>query len=360
MPQIGDRALGREAGIEHHDLEQLPGDDRRVFVTCIDYSPDHVERHDVTGELDAFLARTRPDWTVVRWIDIDGIGNHAVIRAFAEKYGLHPLAIEDVVRVPQRPKIEDYPASQVHHPRLFVVARMLRLVGGHLECEQISMFLGRNTLITFQETRGDVWDPIRERIQAAGSRVRANDASFLLYTLLDAIIDQCFPILEHYSDRLEDLEEAVLVTPSRQTIHQVHTIKRELLLLRRAAWPMREAIHNLQREPHECLSETTRTYLRDVYDHSVQIIELIETYREFATGLAETYMSSISQRMNEVMKVLTIMGTIFIPLSFLAGVYGMNMAIPETRFPGMYAVFWIVCALTAGGMIYWFKRRGWL
>jgi magnesium transporter len=288
------------------------------------------------------------------------VNNPSIVQAFAEKYDLHPLAIEDVVHVPQRPKIEDYPGCEDHHPRLFVIARMLRLIDGQLSSEQISMFVGRSTLLTFQEAPGDVWDPIRQRINTSNSRIRINDTSFLLYTLLDAIVDQFFPILEHFSDRLEDLEEQVLLQPAFDTLEQVHTIKRELLLLRRAAWPMRDAIHALQREPHECLSDNTRTYLRDVYDHTIQIIDLVETYREFGASLTETYMSSISQRMNEIMKVLTIMGTIFIPLTFLAGVYGMNMKIPEAQYPGMYPAFWVICFVTAAGMLMWFKRRGWL
>jgi magnesium transporter len=296
----------------------------------------------------------------VRWINIDGLSDMSAIRVFAEKYDLHPLAIEDVIRVPQRPKVEDYPSSTGHQARLFVIARMLEMIEGHLHSEQISFFLGRKTLLTFQEDQGDVWDSIRQRIGAKGSRLRQNDASFLLYALLDAIIDQCFPILERYSDQLEDLEDLVLSSPTGGTIQRIHAVKRELIVLRRCIWPMREVINSLQREPHECMSDVTRTYLRDVYDNCVQIIDLMETYREFATGLTETYMSALSIRMNEIMKVLTIMGTIFIPLTFLAGVYGMNMPIPENQYNWSYPAFWVVCLTTVGGMLLWFKRRGWL
>jgi magnesium transporter len=359
LPTMPSFRRGAGAGIEHHELSLVSGGEQKVFVTCIDYSPDKVHVQDVVDVQD-FLNQHRPEWSAVRWIDIDGISDPSIVRAFAEKYDLHPLAVEDVMHVPQRPKAEDYPSTNEHQARLFVIARMLRLLGTRLYCEQVSMFLGRSTLITFQEVKGDVWDSVRQRIETAGSRIRKNDASFLLYSLLDAAVDQCFPILEHFSDRLETLEDAVLLSPSRKTIEQVHTIKRELLLLRRAAWPMRDAIHSLQREPHECLSDTTRTYLRDVYDHSIQIIDLIETYREFAASLTDTYLSSMSQRMNEVMKVLTIMGTIFIPLSFLAAVYGMNMPIPENQFSWMYPTFWGICIATALGMVIWFKKRGWM
>ena len=224
----------------------------------------------------------------------------------------------------------------------------------------MSFFLGRNTLITFQEIQGDAFDAIRKRIRTRGSRLRQHDVSFLLYAMLDAIVDNYFPLLESFSDRLEDVEERLLTKPSSDILQEVHTTKRELLLLRRAVWPLRELIAQLQRDKHECLSETAQTYLRDVYDHCVQIIDLVETYREITDDLTETYISSISNRTNEIVKVLTIMGTIFIPLTFLAGVYGMNMPIPENRWAGSYFVFWAVCIAIAGSMLLWFRRRGWL
>ncbi|MCU0293896.1 MAG: magnesium/cobalt transporter CorA, partial [Thermoanaerobaculaceae bacterium] len=286
----------------------------------------------------------------------------------AIKYDLHPLAIEDVLHLSQRPKLDAYDAASEHQARLFVIVRMLQLVEDRLESEQVSIFLGHKTVLTFQEAPGDVWDPIRTRLQTRGSRLRQNDASFLAYALIDAIVDHCFPILEHYGDRLEELEDSILERPTSSVISEVHTLKRELLLLRRALWPMREVVHTLQREPHECMSDTTRTYLRDVYDHTVQIIDIIETYREVATALAETYMTSVSTRLNEIMKVLTIIGTIFIPLTFLAGVWGMNFgdSMPETLhaaeyFPWIYPVgFWALCLATAAGLYAWIRRRGWL
>lgn len=360
LPSLDRRGVGAAAGIEPHELTVSATGEDKVFVHCIDYCPDQVQLADVTENVAGFLASHRPPWTVVRWINIDGIQDQTIVRRFAEKYELHPLAIADIIHTPQRPKVEDFPGTAAHHPRLFVIARMLRMVDGQLVSEQVSMFLGRNTLITFQESPGDVWDAVRHRIDTDGSRLRVNDASFLLYALLDAIVDQCFPILEHFSDALEDLETVVLEAPTRDTIQTIHKVKRELLLLRRAAWPMREAIGHLQREPHECLSETTRTYIRDVYDRSVQIIDLIETYREFAASLTETYLSSMSQRLNEVMKVLTVMGTIFIPLSFLASVYGMNMEIPESQSPWMYPAFWAICFAITAVLLVWFRRRNWL
>ncbi len=261
----------------------------------------------------------------------------------------------------QRPKLEPYTAEGGRPPHLLLIVRMLQHTKAGLESEQISMFVGQEIVITIQESPGDIWDPIRARIEKAGSRLREHDASYLAYTLIDAIVDHCFPVLEHYGDRLEELEDLVLEHPDRSTIQEVHAVKRELLLLRRAIWPMREVVNAMQREPHECVSETTRTYLRDVYDHLIQIMDIIETYREVGTSLTETYMTSMSNRMSEVMKVLTIIGTIFIPLTFLAGVYGMNMHIPENQWIGSYPIFWGVCITLAGGMLIWFRRRGgWL
>ena len=384
-------------GVEPTELGASTTHPERARVTCIDYGPDEYRFEEVTDQ-EAFLARHRPDWCQVRWINVDGLSDPEVIRALALKYELHPLAIEDaVLHLSQRPKVEAYgrdracltdaaarqaesaaaacaPATPLTqglpenpaNARLFVVCRMLALSDGHLHSEQISIFVGHTTVITFQETRGDVWDPIRARIRKAGSRLRENDASFLVYSLVDAIVDHCFPILEHYGDRLEELEDLILTAPSRETIQDLHQLKRELLLVRRAVWPMREVVHALQRDRHECVSDTTRTYLRDAYDHVVEIIDLLETYREVATGLTETYMTSMGHRLNEVMKVLTVIGTIFIPLTFLAGVYGMNFAhMPEVHgryaYPWVYPIgFWGACAAIAAGLLWAFRRRGWL
>jgi magnesium transporter len=350
---------GKRPGIAIADLESMPAPAVRVPITCIDYAQDRVEKHQIT-ELGAFIKSRRPEWVKVRWINVDGLDDPETIRALAIKYGLHPLAIEDMMTTGLRPKVEPYPAQDGRPPHLFLIVRMIQLVKGSLDSEQISMFIEGETLLTFQEAPGDIWDPIRARIEKSGSRLRELDASFLSYTLLDAIVDHCFPVLEHYGDRLEELEDLVLDRPDRGTINEIHQVKRELLLLRRAVWPMREVVNTMQREPHECMSDVTRTYMRDVYDHLIQIMDIIETYREVGTSLTETYMTSMSNRLSEVMKVLTIIGTIFIPLTFIAGVYGMNMPIPENQSHMAYPVFWCICITLAGGMLYWFRKRGWL
>jgi magnesium transporter len=351
---------GSAPGLGPRDLSALPSTPGTARITCIDYSPDNAHVEEVRN-LPEFIARHRPDWSAVRWINVDGLSDLAVVQALAEKYHLHPLAVEDVLHVPQRPKVQAYEGDGDYQARLFVIVREIELRDGLLHTEQVSMFVGHKTVLTFQETPGDVWDPVRQRIKAAGSQIRRADASFLAYSLIDAIVDEAFPILEQFGDRLEELEDTVLQRPSPETIQEIHRVKRELLLLRRAIWPMREVLQKMQREPHECFSDITRTYVRDVYDHAVQIIDIVETYREVASGLTETYMTAISNRMNEIMKVLTIMGTIFIPLTFLAGVYGMNFHhFPELEWPYAYPLFWAICLATVVGMVIWFRRRGWL
>jgi magnesium transporter len=359
MPRVTMPAPGTAGGIEAAELSARASWPGRVVVTCVDYSSEQVEIQEV-DHIDEFLARHRPEWVRVRWINVDGLTEMEILRAFAEKYQLHPLAIEDMVQPVERPKVEDFPGSTDQPGRLFVIARAIDERDGSLHSDQVSLFLGRTTLLTFQDVHRQDLEPIRQRIRNPESRVRRSDVSFLLYVLLDSIVDRYFPLLERYSDRLSDIDEELLERPTRATLQRIHAIKRELLLLRRAAWPLRDVISQLQRDRHECLSDTAQTYLRDVHDHCVQIIDLIETYREISNGLAETYVSEVSNRTNDTVKVLTIIGTIFIPLTFLAGVYGMNMPIPENGSSLAYPLFWVTCLVVAGAMVLWFRRRGWL
>jgi len=274
-------------------------------------------------DLEKFLAASHPEDRVVRWVNVDGLHPYIVNR-FREVYGFHTLAAEDVLHVPQRPVLEwedDY---------IFVIARMLTLADERLVAEQVSMFVYDRTLITFQERKGDVWDSVRERIHTEGSRLREQGCCYLLYTLLDAIVDQNFPILEHYGDVLEQIEAEVTHSPTTEMLRRIHSVKRDLVGLCCVMWPMRDLTDTLQRDEHAKLTKFTRTYTRDVYEHTIQIIDIIESYREMSSSLTDLYMSAVFNRMNEVMKVLTIMASFFIPITFLAGVYGMNFeAIPE-------------------------------
>jgi magnesium transporter len=351
---------GAAPGIEHDEIVGLAGEGGDVSITCIDYSPENVSVQEVEDLVD-FLGRHRPDWSAVRWINVAGLSNLNAIHALATKYDLHPLAIEDVLDCRQRPKIESYGGQDSEfQARLFIVTRLPEIKDGKLADNQISIFVGHSTVLSFQQSDSEIWQPLLLRIIANGSRLRRSDAGFLAYSLLDAVVDSYYAILEHYSEHAEDLEDSIIEHMQTEIIGEIHQLKRDLQLLQRMMWPMREVVSSLQRDPHECISDTSRVYLRDLYDHVVQIMDIIEKNRELASDLTETYMSSLSNRMNEIMKVLSIIGTIFIPLTFLAGVYGMNFNyFPELGYVWAYPVFWVVCILLTTFMLL-FRRRKWL
>ena len=359
IPRLNMPPPGSSPGIEAHELSARTSTDAPVRVTCVDYCPEQMQIEQVS-DLNNFLDQHRPAWSRVRWIQVEGLSRMESIRAFAEKYQLHPLAIENMLIASNQPKLEDYPGSDELPGRLFIVGRMVKMDGDALSSEQVSLFLGRSTLLSFQDSTSPVFESIYHRIEVPGSRLRTHDVSFLLHALIDAIVDSYFPALESFGECLEELDDELRARPDPNRLQRIHEVKRNLVLLRRSIWPMRELVAHLQRDKHECLSETTLTYFRDVYDHCAQIIDLLETYREIAAALTETYMAVVSNRMNEIMKVLTVITTIFIPLSFLAGVYGMNMPIPGNEWVGTYPVFWIVCIAIAGVMLALFRRRGWL
>jgi magnesium transporter len=278
---------GAAPGIEHDEIVGLPGGTGQVLIACTDYSPAQVLIQAV-DDLDEFLGRHRPEWSAVRWISVAGLSDMNAIHALATKYDLHPLAIEDLLHSGHRPKVESYGGEDSELlARLFIVTRVLQIKDGRLQHEQVSIFVGHHTVLTFQAARGEVWELICQRIKVKGSRLRNNAASFLAYSLLDAVVDSSFPILEYYSDRAEELETMILERARPNLISEIHQLKRDLLLLHRAIWPMRKVVATLQRDLHECLSDTTRVYLRDLYDHVTQIIDIIETYREIATDLTD-------------------------------------------------------------------------
>ncbi|MEK7388319.1 MAG: magnesium/cobalt transporter CorA [Elusimicrobiota bacterium] len=360
--RFGKKTPGTAPGLRPEELERLvpPQPLTAAKVTVIDWSPERVEMRGVL-DLEGFMASHRPVWTAVRWINIDGLGDLQVIEALAKKYELHPLAVEDLLNTATRPKADAYGGDPQVAARLFLVTRMIELKNDKLESEQISIFLGHKTVLTFQETSGDVWDPIRQRINAPGSRLRSGDASFLVYTLLDAIVDHVFPVLEHYGDRLEGMESRVVTGREPDILRDIHRLKRELLLLRRALWPMRDMVHQLQGERHECLGEAARTYMSDLHDHVVQTMDILETYREVVAGLAETHLSAVNNRLNEVMKVLTVISVVFIPLNFLASVFGMNFEhLPFKPAAWAFPGFMVICLLIIFVMLGWFRRREWI
>lgn len=344
---------GSAAGIEHREDLATPPPPGKVLIRCIDYSPERVEDRAIQ-DLEAFLAEPRPEWVAVRWVNIDGLYPYVVNR-LRETYNFHTLAAEDVLHLPQRPRVEAYPGH------LFIVTQMIAVANQSLHCEQLSAFLFPGTVLTFQEDPGDPWQPVRDRIHAAGSRLRQSSADFLLYALIDALVDHLFPILEMYGDKLESLEIDLLRRPTPELISRVHVVKRELLMMRRALWPMRQMAEDLRRDQADRFTEATRMYLRDVYEHTVHAMDILETFREVAIGLTELYMSALSVRLGEVMKFLAVFAAIFSPITFLAGVYGMNFdVLPELRWRYGYALFWAACAVLTVGPICYFRRKGWL
>jgi magnesium transporter len=300
---------------------------------------------------------THLDTESVSWLDVQGLGSEDVLKSLGEVFELHPLVLEDIVNVPQRPKVEDY------EDQLLIITQMVipkpKEVGFWLE--QVSLILGKHYLLTVQEEESlDCFQSIRDRILANKGSLRDRNADYLAYTLWNAIIEGYFPVLEIYGEQLESLEEEVLVDASNYTLSRIHQLKRELLALRRAIWPQRDAINTLIRDESLLISADVRLYLRDCYDRIVQIIDIVETYRELASSLTDVYLSSVSNRMNEVMKVLTIISTIFIPLTFIAGVYGMNFDnMPELKVSWAYFVVWSVMIAIGLSLSYYFWRKGW-
>jgi magnesium transporter len=297
---------------------------------------------------------------LVVWLNVDGLGDADKVLRIGEIFGLHRLALEDVLNTHQRPKVEPYGEHR------FIVAKMVEWKD-RLETDQLSLFLGQDFVVTFQEKPGDGFGNVRERLRAGRGLLRKSGPDYLAYALLDAVVDGYFPVLEVYGEGLEALEDRIVLELPRDCLLHIHETRRDLLTLRRAVWPLREAINQLLREADTPIQKETRLYLNDCYDHTVQIMDLVETYREVASGLMEVYLSSMGNRLNEVMKMLTIIATIFIPLTFVAGVYGMNFDpdsspwnMPELRWFYGYPACLLVMAIIAGVLLFYFKRRGWL
>ena len=325
-------------------------------ITIIDYGPDRFEEKVIERVED--LARYRNTSTVT-WINIEGLHDIALIETIGRLFNIHRLTLEDIVNCGQRPKIEDYGS---YH---FLVMRSL-IYKEELETEQISFVLANNYVLTFQEVPGDSFEAVRQRIRKEGGQIRTMGSDYLVYALIDALVDEFFPVLEKHGEKIESLEDEVVLRPSPQVLHEVHQIKRDLLVLRRAAWPERDLISAFQREESHLIQPETRVFLRDCYDHTVQVIDMIETYRDLASGLQEIYLSSISNRLNEVMKVLTIISTIFIPLNFIAGIYGMNfnpeaspLNMPELNWYFGYPFALGMMAIVALFLVRYFRKKGW-
>ena len=291
----------------------------KVKISIIDYNQDHWEEKKVDSIEECFAYKDTP---TVTWIDIEGIHDAAVMEKVGEYFGLHPLILEDIMNSEQRPKMDDLDDV------VFIVAKMLYYDENQTEItiEQISFVLGQNFVLSFQERSKDVFAPVRERIRKAKGRIRSMGPDYLVYALLDGIVDHYFVVLEAFGDRIESMEDELLSQPSSDTLETIHKMKKELISLRKSVWPLREVIGSLERGEPQLIREKTQVFIRDLYDHTIQVMETVETYRDMMAGLQDLYLSSVSNKMNEVMKILTIVATIFIPLTFIAGVYGMNFS----------------------------------
>ncbi|MBN1804420.1 MAG: magnesium/cobalt transporter CorA [Sedimentisphaerales bacterium] len=326
----------------------------QVRISFIDYDEHNIQEKQVSKIEECFTLKATP---TVSWINIDGLHEVEVLEKLGKQFELHPLMLEDILNTDQRPKHEDF------DKHIFVVLRMLSFdeETQAIESEQISLVLGDNFVISFQERIGDVFDPIRERIRNAKGRIRKMGPDYLMYSLLDAIVDNYFVILEKLGDKIESMEDELVGDPTQKTLQQIHYLKREMIYLRRSVWPLRELISGMERSESPLIKESTDAYLRDLYDHTIQVIDTVENFRDMVSGMLDTYLSSLSNRMNSIMKVLTIIATIFIPLTFVAGVYGMNFEnMPELKWRWGYAGVWLVMLIVAGVMIFYFKRKKWL
>ena len=329
-------------------------------LDVIDYDKDHFERFSSNTPADAFKFENSERIT---WINIDGLNDTKEIEKLGEYYDLHPLILEDIANTNQRPKIDEYPDY------IFVVVKMLYFSKdngdgnyGNLINEHISLAMGKDYVLTFQESNEDVFDGVRDRIEHSKGRIRGAGADYLLFALLDAVIDQYFEVIDTIGDKIENLEDELFrAQPNDDVTFEIQELKRTILRIRRAVFPLREVLSRLEKIENNFIQEKTGSYFRDLYDHIIQVSENIDIYREMTWGLMDMYMTTISNKMNEVMKVLTIIATIFIPLTFIAGIYGMNFEfMPELQWKYSYFVLWGIMIVIFAGMLYYFRRKKWL
>jgi len=324
-------------------------------VDMVEYDETRLERRPVTSLDHCLIQKGVP---TVSWVNVEGLSDLEVLRHFGSCYGIHPLVLEDILATDQRPKAADYGEY------LYVVLKMIALddATGEIKSEQVSLVLGQNYLISFQEgLEGDVFEQVRARLDNEKARLRGMGPDFLLHALLDVIVDHYFLVLEKLSDRIEEIEDELIENPSTATVQAIYQLKRQMLFLHKAFWPLREVASSLQRRDSQLIRDTTVIYLRDLYDHTVQVLDTLETLREMLSGMLDIYLSSVSNRLNEVMKVLTIITTIFMPLAFVVGWYGMNFKhMPELDWVYGYPIVLVLCLVMAGGMLLYFKRKRWL
>ncbi len=349
--QIKAKEVGLPPGTLVHVGQQRT---EKPVITLIDYAPEHFETF---ANITVDKAISFKETSTVSWINMSGIHDVSLLEGFGKHFDIHPLALEDILNTQHRPKLEEFDSYSL------IILKMLFFdeQAQAIKTEQISLLLAADYVVSFQELEGDVFDGVRERLSRSNGRIRQRGTDYLAYALIDSIVDSYFHILEKVGDRLVQLEEDLISDPDSSMLKTIHHYKRELLLLRKSVWPLREVISQMHKEESPLISEGTQIYLRDLYDHTVQAIDTLEIYRDTITGLQDLYMSSVSNRMNEIMKVLTIMASIFIPLTFIAGIYGMNFEyIPELKWRWGYFAIWGVMISCIIGMLIFFKRKKWL
>lgn len=324
-----------------------------VRLRLFEYDAERLSEKTLQTISEAFPIRDNPP---VGWVNVDGLHDTELLAELRDHFDIHVLVMEDVVTFGHRAKMEEYDGY------LFFVLPMLTFDEDTLtvQVEQLSLILGPKWVLTFQERFGDVFEPVRERLRGAHGRIRQRGADYLAYALMDAVVDRYFGILEKLGDVAEDLDMMVMEMPAPEVLHRINHLKKELLLLRRSIWPLREALNAFARTESAIVTDGTQVFARDVYDHAVQVIDTVETLRDLAGGMTDLYLSSVGQRTNEVMKVLTIMASIFIPLTFMAGIYGMNFDVmPELHVPWAYPVLWLLMLTVAGIMLWYFRKKRW-
>ena len=325
-----------------------------VHIGIFEYDASSITYTELDSALELETERNKPG---VRWINVDGLHDVDCMTRIGGEFGIHPLIMEDILDTDQRPKLD------VQGDYIFLLLKMITFdkAADALDIEQVSFIVGGDFVITFQEKPGDVFDPVRERLRALKGRIRKLGADYLAYALVDVVVDNYFLVLERIGEQLEDLEDDIIGSRHMDSSRRIHQVKRELLFLRKSIWPLRELITGLLREENTLILDATRPYLRDVYDHTIQVIDTIETYRDMASGILDIYLSSVSNRMNEVMKVLTVIATIFIPLTFMTSLYGMNFEwMPELHFRYGYPIVLGVMLLVVGGMLRYFRKKKWM
>ena len=326
----------------------------KIKITIIDYDEKELETRETERVEECFPFKEKP---TVTWINVDGLHEVSVIEGLGKRFGAHSLVIEDILNTHQRPKVD------VFDDHIFLVVKMplYNDESDEIESEQVSLILGENFVITFQEREGDVFDAVRNRVKQGAGRIRKSGSDYLAYVLADAVVDSYFVILEKIGERIEGLEEELISNPNPHLLQTIHDLKQQMIFIRKSVWPLREVVGALERGDSPLLGDYLRIYLRDLYDHTIQVIDTVETFRDVVSGMLDIYLSSVSNKMNEIMKVLTIFAAIFIPLTFIAGIYGMNFEyMPELKWHGSYFTVLLVMVAIGFGLFLYFWKKKWL